>query len=879
MAINSLSSTSKGLSGLASGMDTQSMVDAMLAGTQAKIDKATQSKATLTNKQGIYRNVMTSLKGLQDNFFTYNSKSNTNLLYSSFYNNMKASTNSKYFTANATNNAAQGKTSVNSINQLAQALKYKAKDAASGGVSGKLDLDKTGGGDLIVVLDGVSKTIKMPTPDAGLTGDARDQKFAADLQESITKALGNGITVTAKNGNITFTGGDSTDTSREFQIMGKPEVMDLLGMKTGVSNKMDTRQALSNLNFNTKLNGTAFDFTINGVNFRVQETDTLSDVISKINTSDANVKIGYATLEDKFTIESTISGKDTKIEMSQQEGNLLSAMFGVGEGTSGITGQGLAEQSDIVGKLPGVGSGAPPTADEMQKLIDEMNAQIDAVGKKSKFSLGLNGKEIDLVMPTRPSGDTRPYDLNDLQKAIEDNAELKAAGVTLNLDKTTGEMTLTANKGERLQVGSGFAGIGLPLNTANTKPATGTTTLDAAGLSGMTMDVGGTSLTFTGTETMDEVAKAIQDALVAKGPPANANAKVTFDGTESKGRFRIFGVDIPITIQITGDGNKLFGKSEIKLDKDPAAGVGTADEIAKGQNAILYINNQRVERNSNDFTIEGMVYSLKETFNGDKDSLGNEIIKDKAVSESIDTTRDTDQIFDGISKFMDDYNKIIDTVWTMLKEKTTYKDYPPLSDKQKASMSDKEVELWEKKSMEGLMRSDPALNGIMEAMRSALVQVPAGSNVGLSDLGISAVYDFDKFYGGKLEFNDDGKNGEKLREMITKDPEAIQRLFSDAETGIMTNVNKILTAATTDTVGKKTEYANLSLVNIAGRPGLNDTSSNIYKELKDINDNLANLNTKYKLEYQRYWKQFNAMEQTISNMNQQSSWLSQQLAG
>ena len=37
------SSSNKGFSGLVSGMDTESMVEAMLSGTQSKIDKQTGS--------------------------------------------------------------------------------------------------------------------------------------------------------------------------------------------------------------------------------------------------------------------------------------------------------------------------------------------------------------------------------------------------------------------------------------------------------------------------------------------------------------------------------------------------------------------------------------------------------------------------------------------------------------------------------------------------------------------------------------------------------------------------------------------------------------------------------------------------------------------
>ena len=56
------------------------------------------------------------------------------------------------------------------------------------------------------------------------------------------------------------------------------------------------------------------------------------------------------------------------------------------------------------------------------------------------------------------------------------------------------------------------------------------------------------------------------------------------------------------------------------------------------------------------------------------------------------------------------------------------------------------------------------------------------------------------------------------------------------------------------------------------------TTNTLYQEMKSITNTLSNLNKKYTQERERYWKQFTAMEQAISNMNSQSSWLSQQFS-
>ena len=83
------SSSNKGFSGLVSGMDTESMVEAMLSGTQSKIDKQTGLKQQLEWKQEIYRSIITQINDFQTKFF--GTSSTTGLLNQSFYNAMKRS--------------------------------------------------------------------------------------------------------------------------------------------------------------------------------------------------------------------------------------------------------------------------------------------------------------------------------------------------------------------------------------------------------------------------------------------------------------------------------------------------------------------------------------------------------------------------------------------------------------------------------------------------------------------------------------------------------------------------------------------------------------------------------------------------------------------
>ena len=81
-------SSNKGFSGLASGMDTESMVEALLSGTQAKIDKQNALRQQTVWKQEIYREIITQMNTFQNKYF--GSSSSTNFLSSTFFNAMNA---------------------------------------------------------------------------------------------------------------------------------------------------------------------------------------------------------------------------------------------------------------------------------------------------------------------------------------------------------------------------------------------------------------------------------------------------------------------------------------------------------------------------------------------------------------------------------------------------------------------------------------------------------------------------------------------------------------------------------------------------------------------------------------------------------------------
>ena len=128
-SVSSLSSTSSlygnrnVLSGLASGLDTESMIENMVSGTKAKITSLQQKRTTWEWKQEAYRNIIDLMVDFTQKYTSYTSS--TNLLSSSFFT--KAVTTIANG-ANAEKVSATGKSSsevqINGVKQLATAAKY-----------------------------------------------------------------------------------------------------------------------------------------------------------------------------------------------------------------------------------------------------------------------------------------------------------------------------------------------------------------------------------------------------------------------------------------------------------------------------------------------------------------------------------------------------------------------------------------------------------------------------------------------------------------------------------------------------------------------------------------------------------------------------------
>lgn len=331
---------SRGLSGLVSGMDTDSMVEKMLQGTQTKIDRQNGAKQRLQWKQTLYQSVIKKINTLKSKYFdsSYDADISSNLLSGKFFSSMVSTVKSgdSVRVVGSSSAAQPGETTV-LVSQLASAAKLSSDVKMSGDqkiTGGAMDIDAikstlSSGEELSfdITLDGMTKSITFSKDDFK---DFSDGYTAANIKTvldgKLSRAFGSYVSAEMADNKLSF--------SINIKVDGKPEPGHELKITGADAAKFGIEPGSSSLfQLSTKLGGISgvsgdnYSFTINGESFEFTKDDTVNSLISKINASGAGVKISYSSLTDSFSIDATSTGKQYGIDISQKTGNILSVLF------------------------------------------------------------------------------------------------------------------------------------------------------------------------------------------------------------------------------------------------------------------------------------------------------------------------------------------------------------------------------------------------------------------------------------------------------------------------------------------------------------------------------------------------------------------------
>lgn len=288
----------------------------------------------------------------------------------------------------------------------------------------------------------------------------------------------------------------------------------------------------------------------------------------------------------------------------------------------------------------------------------------------------------------------------------------------------------------------------------------------------------------------------------------------------------------------------------------------------EAQDAIIEYNGVEYVGSSNTFELNGLtIIARGET--GTYDKATGVLTNNTPINVEVEA--DVDGMYDTIKNFVKKYNELVDEMNTLYNEKKP--EYEPLTDEEKSQLSDTEIEKWEKKAKQGLLRRDETLEKLLSSMRTILNKAVTVTDkdgneqsFSLASLGIVTGDWTEK---GKLHIMGDPDDPEyaaeenKLKEALSANPEIFSQVFvGDKENpGIGTQLYSSLQTAMkrTETSRSLTFYNDITL-----EEQLEDKDDEIDKwaeKLQDLED--------------KYYEQFAAMESAMAKMQSQQSYIAQ----
>lgn len=347
----------------------------------------------------------------------------------------------------------------------------------------------------------------------------------------------------------------------------------------------------------------------------------------------------------------------------------------------------------------------------------------------------------------------------------------------------------------------------------------------------------------------------VDGLLTAINNNKDAGVTATYLGSENK---------FVLSSNEKGEGRKITLGADPKDTTDAANLIfgGVSQDGTDGEMSILYNGvKTTITSSSNTFSIDGLDIRATNTFN-----------TGSATAEGgvrFTASADTEKVTETVKKFIEAYNAMIDEVRT---QATTRPDsnYKPLTDDQKNEMNETSIKNWEDKAKEGILYNSSALKDLDNATQGIFssMMMNGVSYDDLEKIGISFPDDYTA--GGKIEFDE-----EKFKTAMDSDPEKVSDLFTGTH-GIVNTIDSTLSTYATRYASRNGNSYGV-LIEEAGSEKLSLTLTNnsIYKELKDMQETITNLQSQLSTEQDRYISQFTQMETLINQMNSQSSYLSQ----
>jgi len=309
----------------------------------------------------------------------------------------------------------------------------------------------------------------------------------------------------------------------------------------------------------------------------------------------------------------------------------------------------------------------------------------------------------------------------------------------------------------------------------------------------------------------------------------------------------------------TDGGLKNLGLSDVDYSVDAdgeisytALDASSGASLVKAADGWITYNGAKFEASSNSYTINGLNFTANAV---------------TAEGETINVTvnKDVDAVYDKVKNFIKQYNELLEEM-NKLYNADSAKGYDILTEEEREAMTEDQIEKWENKIKDSLLRRDDSLGSLLNTMKTTLGKSVTvdGKNYALSSFGIVTSEYTEK---GKLHLLGDSEDtygkdyDDKLKAALSEDADTVMKVLSGVTKELYDNMNEKMKSSSVSSA--------LTFYN----------DKQLDKTMKTYKDDLATLEDRLQEIEDRYYKQFTAMEVAMSKLNSQQSSLGSFMGG
>ena len=939
--ISSLYNSANTISGLASGMDTEGMIESLVQSYQTKITSLNQKATKVEWQQEAYRSIISKMVGFSSKYTSYSS--GTNLLSPSFFSGaVKVAAMGTYKDKVSASGKTDSDVTLNAVHQLATSAQFTTqgsqalKDAIGSGtdINGsaldfdkKIDLTNLSGS---LVLTYGSKTVSLQFDEVE---DAKNIQAKRDQGMSDAQALASVIEDKLKDEKITLSSGKSesaydrigvsvggdgtisfTDKADAGNAVYISQASNSINSTLGIGDLSNAKESKINsfqVTYDTQLTKqestaeylfkrpASMNLNLDGTTKTVKMPEIVKSDDGKYTLKDGkelNAK-NYAealnsAVKEAFGNKVRVSEKDGGLHFEVNEGSDLLINTSVGDalgiGTAASTYLNTGKTlGDLLGDKLGEG------LKQAYQRDSEGNYKLDSSGNKildtddkgnPKYEVEINGVVVGSY--------SKESSLSDIMSDI--NAS--NAGVKVSYSRTTKEFFFSAKDtgaDSQIEIKGGLAEKlfgSTSVTTDTTRKTREYLGVDKLVGEEFSLSVGDkkVSVNFESNEgTLDQMLNKLNANLRSSGLK---DVTASFDDKGALVLTRTDSNGEKVNVEYTAPATVTQGEGEDAVEKVNLAAKlkQPAIDYKAGQDAIFNVTvngkTMQMQRSSNSVNIDGLTINMEETFNSkaDTDEAGNPVyaVEDTSEKVTFKSSTDSDKIVDAIKTMIEDYNAMMSEI------KTAYATMP--YQKSSGAFANYEPLTEEERSSmsESAIASyeEKAKQGILfgDSTLSSLYQkmrfiFSPSGSDGAALVEMGIGIDYSGSQGAITVTLDE----DKLRAMLDSDPDKVAQVFTkSAENGGADGIMQQLKTQM-DAYAKTTGEPKGILIQRAGTPlsSLSLLDNTLQKQIDKINDDIETWQDKLSAQVDRYTSQFTRLELLISQMNSQSSTLAGLMGG